>query len=268
MTKRTPHLLASAALGGGLASNSGAGRAAVAGRAQAAVRQGLGLRFTPQLLVTAALLSIGAAVIHAAVAGPHFDEYAPFGLLFLASALGQTIWAVLLLAAPSARLLVAGAAGNLGILATWALSRTSGLPLGPQPGTPEPIGALDIAASAFELGLVVAALLLIVARGPLAMPGRQVKHFAAIAAAILVAVTGAAFGKEQAGAGHHGAATEHHADPAPDPAHAASHSADVTVRRPSLAPARATPKEKPTKPSTRRAAHSDDGHAHATPHAK
>ena len=197
--------------------------------------------------------------------------YAPFGLLFLASALGQTVWAVLLLAAPSARLLAAGAAGNLGILAAWALSRTTGLPVGPEPGTPEPIGALDIAASAFELGLVVAALLLIAVRGPLATPGRQVKHFAAIAAAVLVAVTGAAFAKAQAGAGHHGAATKHHADPALDQAHAAPHSADVTVRRPSLVPARAakaTPKEKPAKPSTRRAAHSDDGHTHATPHAK
>lgn len=269
MTKRTPHLLASAALGGGLAGNSAPGGAAVArGRAQAAVRQGLGLRFAPQLLVTAALLSVGAAVIHAAVAGSHFEVYAPFGLLFFASALGQTIWAVLLLAAPSARLLAAGVAGNLGILATWALSRTSGLPLGPEPGTPEPIGALDIAASAFELGLVVAALLLIVSRGPLATPGRQVKHFAAIAAAILVAVTGAAFAKEQAGAGHHGAATEHHAGPAPDPGHAAPQGTDVTARRPSVQPATATPKEKPARPSTRRAAHSGDGHTHATPHAK
>lgn len=272
MTQRTPHPLASAALGGGLASASAPGGAAVArGRAQAAVRQGFRHRFAPQLLVTAALLSVGAAVIHAAVAGPHFEVYAPFGLLFLASALGQTIWAVLLLAAPSSRLLVAGVAGNLGILATWALSRTSGLPLGPEPGTPESIGAIDIAASAFELGLVVAVLLLIATRGPLATPGRQMKHFAAIAAAILVAVTGAAFAKEQSGAGHHGAATEHDADPAPDPAHAGSHGADVTVRRPSLTPARAataTPKEKPARPSSRRAAYSDDGHTHATPHAK
>ena len=36
---------------------------------------------------TAALLSAGAAAIHAAVAGPHFEEWATFGVLVAAAVL-------------------------------------------------------------------------------------------------------------------------------------------------------------------------------------
>ena len=40
-----------------------------------------------KLSIAAALLSAGAAAIHASVAGPHFEERAVYGLLFVATAL-------------------------------------------------------------------------------------------------------------------------------------------------------------------------------------
>ena len=42
-----------------------------------------------ELSIAAALLSAGPAAIHASVAGPHFDEGAVYGLLFVATALFQ-----------------------------------------------------------------------------------------------------------------------------------------------------------------------------------
>ena len=57
-------------------------------------------------------------------------------------------------------LLLAGVVGNGACIALWALSRTSGLPLGLLPA-PEAVGAWDLAALAWELVLVGACLALL-----------------------------------------------------------------------------------------------------------
>src|SRR3712207_6118876 len=101
----------------------------------------LGVNRTMAIVATAFLAAVAAA-IHAAVAAPHFEEYVPFGVLFLVTALAQAAWAVLVLVAPSAPVLAAGVAGNVGVVAAWALSRTTGLPFGREPWVAEPIAAL------------------------------------------------------------------------------------------------------------------------------
>ncbi len=47
---------------------------------------------------------------------------------------------------------------NAAIVAIWLLSRTVGLPLGAEPGVPEPLAAPDFLATIFELGIVCATL--------------------------------------------------------------------------------------------------------------
>jgi hypothetical protein len=91
-------------------------------------------RFDPAL--AAALLSAGAAAIHASAAGPHLAEHLLVGALFVVTALAQAAWAALLLTAPSWPLLAAGVVGNLGVMAAWALSRTIGLSFLPGAGAP------------------------------------------------------------------------------------------------------------------------------------
>lgn len=44
-----------------------------------------------------------------------------------------------------------------GLLALWALSRTAGLPLGPQAWEAEPAELLDVVAGVAELGIIVVA---------------------------------------------------------------------------------------------------------------
>ncbi len=163
----------------------------------------LGPRPAARLAVAAALMSAAAAAIHAAVAAPHFREYAPFGLLFGATALAQAAWAALMITVPSARLLAAGAAGNAAIVGAWALSRTVGPPVGPGRWTPEPAAALDVAASTLELGIVAAAVALLVAGRPFAPRGsRELRCLTAVATAAAVAITGAALA--------HGGGAHHH----------------------------------------------------------
>jgi hypothetical protein len=168
------------------------------------------------LALAAALLSAGAAVIHASVSRPHLEESVLLGLLFVASALAQAAWSPLVLAAPSRGVFAAGILGNTAIVVAWALSRTTGLPFGHEPWTAEPVGALDVAATAFEVGIVAASAILLAAAG--ASPRRpKVRRFAAVAAALVTGLTGTAFAATPNGAGGHS-----HEDSAPH-SHATPH---------------------------------------------
>ena len=78
------------------------------------------------------------------------------GAFFLVVTLAQAAWACLvLLNATDDRLLLAGIAGSLGLIALWATSRTVGLPFGLGR---EPVGAWDVACFVWEAVLVAACL--------------------------------------------------------------------------------------------------------------
>ena len=105
--------------------------------------------------LTLASLSAVAAGIHAWVVPEHYDEYAPFGLFFAVLGFAQAGWAVGVLRRPTRILQVAGIALSTGLLTLWALSRTAGLPIGPEPWEAEPAALLDVVASIAELGIIV-----------------------------------------------------------------------------------------------------------------
>jgi FtsP/CotA-like multicopper oxidase with cupredoxin domain len=125
----------------------------------------------PALLIAASLLTLGPAAIHFAVAPAHFQEYVPFGVLFLLTGLAQSALAVAMLARPSRRLFLAGVAGTMGVIALYVVSRSVGLPVGPRPGRPEMIGFPDIACATMEVLSVVVLALLAISR-----PGSRRRH--------------------------------------------------------------------------------------------
>src|SRR5215208_322563 len=115
-----------------------------------------------RLALAAAGLSLGAALIHASVTAAHFREYWLFGLLFAIVAPLQLAWAELVRRRPRhRRLLAVGALGNGAVAVVWIASRTTGLPIGPDAGEPEPLGVKDVLATADELvcAAIVAVLL-------------------------------------------------------------------------------------------------------------
>lgn len=157
-------------------------------------------------ITAGALLSGVAAVVHALVAAPHFEEYAPFGALFLFAAMAQAAWSVTALVAPSSSLLRAGVLLNTGIVAAWAFSRTTGLPVGPDAWTPEPAAALDLVATIAELAVIAICGSLLLLGRPLRAVGKpDARRVAAFAALAVVALTGAAFGGTENAAGGHDA---------------------------------------------------------------
>jgi MFS family permease len=112
-----------------------------------------------ELLTLAVVLSTAAGVVHLAVMPAHFREFWLFGAFFLVVALLQLLWGALVAWRASRRLLLAGVVGNAAIVLLWALSRSVGLPVGPEPWTPEGVGLLDVLSTLYELAVVALAFL-------------------------------------------------------------------------------------------------------------
>ena len=109
------------------------------------------------VVILACAVSAG---IHGALAPDHFSEGAGAGFSFVVSAVALAGVAVWLTARPASRLAFAVAAAVfVGLLASYAIALTSGLPLlHPEP---EPVDGLALATKAIEaLGLATASSLL------------------------------------------------------------------------------------------------------------
>jgi hypothetical protein len=101
-----------------------------------------------------AALSMAAAAIHFAVMGEHFAEYLAFGVFFSVVAWSQALWAIGVVALPSRRLLLVGLVGNALVILVWLSSRTTGLPIGPEAGAPEPAAFIDVLSTIIEVAIV------------------------------------------------------------------------------------------------------------------
>ena len=108
-----------------------------------------------------ALCSAGAAIIHAFVCPRHFEEAFAFGVFFATAAAVQGAWAAVAFVRPTRTLLTVGVAGNAAVILVWAISRTAGLPIGPDTWHPETISALDAIATLLEAGVVLGASVLL-----------------------------------------------------------------------------------------------------------
>jgi hypothetical protein len=114
-----------------------------------------------EAVALAAAVSAGvAAAIHASVIGPHLEESRLYGAAFAAMAIAQGGWMVLILVGPSRGRYMAGARLNGAIALIWLLSRTVGLPVGPDPWVAEPVRAMDIIATLAEVLAVLGSLVL------------------------------------------------------------------------------------------------------------
>jgi hypothetical protein len=147
-------------------------------------------RWALRLLLGAA--AIGAGVIHLAFAPEHVSEYLPLGLGFLVAGVLQIAWGTTVAVRESRRLMLVGAAGSLVFVAVYVMSRTVGLPLGPDAFRPEAFGAADLLCCALEVPVVIGACAL--ARRPGALRGRlRVRLAAAVGAAFVLVGSATAY---------------------------------------------------------------------------
>lgn len=103
-------------------------------------------------------LSLGAGVIHFAHAGEHFDLTWYHGTFFAVVAWLQLSWAAAVIVRPTRNLLLLGVLGNVVVMGTWVVSRTTGMPFGPGKNVAEDIALSDALATGFEAGIVLVAL--------------------------------------------------------------------------------------------------------------
>ena len=102
-----------------------------------------------------AWLSITAGLIHAIAMVDHFDHWWAYGVFFMALTYGQVLWGIALLRGrASDRALLIGALANAAIIAVWLFSRTVGMPIGPEGGSAEPVGTMDVAVTLVQLVLI------------------------------------------------------------------------------------------------------------------
>lgn len=132
-----------------------------------------------QFLNLAGSLSLTAALIHAMVMPEHFEEWWGYGLFFFVVSLAQTIYGVgLIFRAWGVRPLkafeyfwqhqaptfyLAGIVGNLAIIALYIITRTGGIPIGPEAGEIETFSTISITSQVLEIALIGCLMLLLAA---------------------------------------------------------------------------------------------------------
>lgn len=113
----------------------------------------------------AAVASIGAAVIHFAVAPMHWKDWVPAGVFFASIAFFQLAWGFLAWSRPTRLLLATGIAANVGSAALWVVSRTAGAPFGPpNAGAAEAVEAAGICVLLLQCYVVMGAAWVLVRR--------------------------------------------------------------------------------------------------------
>jgi hypothetical protein len=138
------------------------------------------------LVLAVVALTWASAAIHAVVVPEHLREWKPAGAFFIGVALLQLAWGALVYRRPTRRWLLAGVYGNAALVAIWLASRTIGIPIGPEAGHPEALGAHDALATLNEVSAVGILGVLLTAR---TLPNRLTSGSAAsLAAASLLAV--------------------------------------------------------------------------------
>jgi hypothetical protein len=133
-------------------------------RARVRTRQPVGVerrppRRSPATWTASAGLAVAGAV-HLSIIREHFHEYVLSGAFFALLAIAQLAIAAWVAMQPERAPLRAIAMTSACVVGLWLASRTTGLPVGPEPWKPESWGALDAIAGAAELltvaGCVVA----------------------------------------------------------------------------------------------------------------
>jgi hypothetical protein len=114
------------------------------GAARPLDRESIGLRLASVGLFVSALL-------HASVIREHFREYFLYGMFFTLLATAQAVLGMRIAVRPKRATVRAVAATSVWVVVLWLASRTTGLPIGPEPWRPEAYGAFDVAASCAEL---------------------------------------------------------------------------------------------------------------------
>ena len=107
-------------------------------------------------VAAACVLSLVAAGVHMLVTPEHFAAWWGYGMFFVLVANAEIALACLLVLHPSRWVLHAGVWSTMATLLMYFVSRTAGIPLGPDTGMVEEVETLGLIATVAEAGMLVA----------------------------------------------------------------------------------------------------------------
>lgn len=141
----------------------------------------------------AAVFSLTAAAVHFGYAPHHLTEDWAHGWFFLVVAASQCLFAVLIVARPRRWVWASAIVLNLAVIATWIVSRTVGLPLGPEALRSESLSAPDIVCAALEGAIILIGAVALAFPSVLQRPSRDRRSltFASLAFGTVAVVLGA-----------------------------------------------------------------------------
>ncbi|MBO0807665.1 MAG: hypothetical protein J2P32_05095 [Actinobacteria bacterium] len=138
-----------------------------------------------RVLSVIALASIAAGAINLAAA-VSFRSNAENLAFFTVVTVAQLVWGASVLVRAPRWWVALGGAGNLVVAAVWVVSRTAGLPAGPEAGITLPVHFADALATALEIVVVLGAVALL-ARGRAPARALTVSPVFAVAAGLVAA---------------------------------------------------------------------------------
>jgi hypothetical protein len=152
----------------------------------------------------AAFASLGAGLIHLAAVSEHVPEWWVHGVFFLLLGVGQIGWAVQAMEGDPLPIPRLFAAVNAAVIGLWFVSRTTGLPVGPEPWRAEAVGTADLLCSALEAAVLV--LLVLTMRRPRVQESATLtkaqRRMVAVGAVAAAAITVAALAANPPSFGH------------------------------------------------------------------
>jgi len=140
-------------------------------------------RSEPALLL--ASLAWSAGTVHAVAAVVHLEEWLLAAVFFAIVAVAQFAIGAWLWARPEPRALLFAGASSAALAVLWAVSRTVGLPFGPEHGHAEGVGVLDLVATGDQVLILAAVAALCIGSA------HVVLHPILIRAALIAGMTGA-----------------------------------------------------------------------------
>ena len=141
----------------------------------------------------AAVLSLTAGAVHFGYAPHHLADDWAHGWFFVAIAAYQCLFAILIVARPRRWVWASAIIVNLGIIATWLVSRTVGLPFGPEALRKESFSTPDIVCGVIQAVIVLLSILALTVPSVLQRESRDrvSLRFAAFAIGVIAVVLGA-----------------------------------------------------------------------------
>jgi hypothetical protein len=109
-----------------------------------------------------ASLALAAGAVHLAMSPIHAPSSAAEAVGFAAVGWAQIVFGIALLVRPSREVMAATIILNAGVIVAYVVSRSTGLPVGANPGDAESVGSVDLMVTMFEGVLIACAALLLV----------------------------------------------------------------------------------------------------------